>query len=63
MKNFEMPLEDEARLAEHIDRARQGDRDSFAVLYERYHRIIYRDITRYFSDKADIEDLAQEVMF
>jgi RNA polymerase sigma-70 factor (ECF subfamily) len=44
-----------------IDRCRNGDDRAFAELVERYKNIVYGLITRMVSDRAAVDDLAQEV--
>ena len=48
---------DEATL---VQRAREGDRDSFGALVRRYQRLIFRVVGGFLRNPADVEDVAQE---
>jgi RNA polymerase sigma-70 factor (ECF subfamily) len=47
--------------AELIERINNGDRTSFAILYERYFRRVYGFVAGRLSDRADTEETVQEV--
>jgi RNA polymerase sigma-70 factor, ECF subfamily len=44
-----------------IDSVAQGDRDAFAVLYDRYSKPLYSLAVRILGDRVEAEDLLQEV--
>lgn len=48
---------DEAML---VQRAREGDRESFGALVRRYQRLVFRVVGGFLRDPADVEDVAQE---
>ncbi len=56
-----MPDEDEAPDSELIGRAKGGDRDAFGRLVERHYGFVHRIAWRWCGNKADAEDIAQEV--
>src|SRR5512142_2073160 len=43
-----------------VQRAREGDRDSFGALVRRYQRLVFRVVGGFLRDPADVEDVAQE---
>ena len=43
-----------------LDRARDGDRDAFAVLVERHHRVVAAMVRQRAGPRAPVEDLVQE---
>jgi RNA polymerase sigma-70 factor (ECF subfamily) len=47
--------------AELLEKISSGDRASFSVLYERYFRRVYRFAGRRVNNRADIEEVVQEV--
>ena len=47
--------------AELIERINGGDRTSFAIVYERNFRRVYRFVARRLNDRGDIEETVQEV--
>ena len=53
--------ESEASDAELIGRAKGGDRGAFGRLLERHYDFVYRAAYRWCGNKADAEDIAQEV--
>src|SRR3989304_4906731 len=52
-----MPAADEAQL---IERAKQGDRQAFAELYDRYATRVYRYLLYIVGESADAEDLTAQ---
>ena len=44
-----------------IEKISSGDRASFSILYERYFRRVYRFAGRRINNRADIEEIVQEV--
>ncbi|RMG56809.1 MAG: sigma-70 family RNA polymerase sigma factor [Deltaproteobacteria bacterium] len=53
-----MSFDDDVRI---VKRVRRGDRESFALLVEKYERPIFSFIYHFFNDYALAEDLTQEV--
>jgi len=56
-----MLAEDEASDAELVGLARDGDRRAFSLLVERHYDFIHRVAWRWSGNRADAEDVAQEV--
>jgi RNA polymerase sigma-70 factor (ECF subfamily) len=52
--------ESRAEDAAHVERARRGDSDAFAILFEKYREKVYRVVYGYVHDKDDALDIAQE---
>ena len=44
-----------------IERCRAGDDDAFSELVDRYKNLVYAVVTRLVADRAEADDLAQEV--
>ncbi|MFZ9815561.1 MAG: sigma factor, partial [Candidatus Kapaibacteriota bacterium] len=43
-----------------VEKAQKGDKQAFGILVEKYHKKLYRLLSRMVRDQSEIEDIVQD---